>query len=575
MFKILFGYIKKQPFKYMFLNLAVVINAVIFNLTPYFFAQILSAASYGDTDRIIKYLGVIAGILIFTTIFWEFGCASVIVRIYADVLVSAKSDAIKALQNMDYQYHTSKSTGKIISKLGKFDNALFWFLYGLNMFMLNKVIALILPVIIIFKIAPSVSYAMVILLALFGPIFFLLLKNNFKWRTRANEQENKYSDVVVDNLIAFDTVKAFAKEGKELDRIGRQLALFGKTIVRADISYRFLYGGVRMIGVIVSVIGIIMTINLYKEGFLDIGGLALIIGYVLYYSMYMTDFAFNLREVVKASSDMKNFSELLMLKPTIVNSTNAKEMINPRGGICFKDVGFKYDKDEAVRDIDFIIKPKERVAFIGPSGSGKTTIAKLIMRYYDAQRGEIKIDGENIKDVKLESLRKIIGIVPQDPVMFNDTVLFNVGYALEKPNKTRIIEACKLAQIHEFIESLPEGYDTVIGERGIKLSGGQRQRLAIARMILKQPQILIFDEATSQLDSESEKLIHNALKVASKDKTTLIIAHRLSTVVDCDRIYVVNKGVIDQVGTHNELLKGGGLYKKLWEIQSSGFISTD
>jgi ATP-binding cassette subfamily B protein len=262
-------------------------------------------------------------------------------------------------------------------------------------------------------------------------------------------------------------------------------------------------------------------------------------------------------------------------EPSIKEKKNAKKIGDISKGISFSNVSFTYtesedgeEKEYVLDGIDFDIKLDETVAFVGKSGSGKTTLAKLLMRYYDVDEGSIEVNGIDVRDLKLKSLRKAIGLVPQDPTMFNETIKYNISYGNPDASMEEIKEAAKSVALDKFIETLPKGYDTVVGERGIKLSGGQRQRLAIARVMLENPEIIIFDEATSQLDSENEKAIQEAFDNLTEHKTTVVIAHRLSTIMHADKIVVFDEGKIVESGTHNDLMALGGIYAMLWKLQT-------
>jgi ABC-type multidrug transport system fused ATPase/permease subunit len=278
---------------------------------------------------------------------------------------------------------------------------------------------------------------------------------------------------------------------------------------------------------------------------------------------------------MKASVDLQKYVDVMETKSKVVEKDNAKNIGEIIKGVSFKDVSFTYIESEdgkqkqyVLEDIDFDINLDQTVAFVGRSGSGKTTLAKLLMRYYDVDKGEIRINGIDVRDLKLKSLRKSIGLVPQDPVMFNETIKYNISYGNPKASMKDVKMAAKNAALDTFIESLPKGYDTIVGERGIKLSGGQRQRLAIARVMLENPEIIVFDEATSQLDSENEKAIQEAFRNLTEHKTTIVIAHRLSTIMHADKIVVFDEGKIVETGTHEKLMDSDGIYAMLWRLQT-------
>jgi ATP-binding cassette subfamily B protein len=291
------------------------------------------------------------------------------------------------------------------------------------------------------------------------------------------------------------------------------------------------------------------------------------------------NFLFNLRELAKKYSDLNTYFELLDEPISVLDPVHPQQITTPKGTVVFDHVTFAYDNsDEPVLDdFDLVIKGGESVALVGYSGAGKTTIAKLLMRMYDPQQGAITLDDVNLKNLTKDTLRSKVGIVPQDPLLFNNTVYYNIAYAKNGATKEEVLEAADAAKVTDFVKKLADGYDTVVGERGIKLSGGQRQRLAIARVLLEKPEILVFDEATSALDSASEKTIQTAfwsmVRNKNKPRTAIIIANRLSTIMKADRIVVMDKGKIVEVGTHQKLLEDKkGIYHSLWTLQRDGFI---
>jgi ATP-binding cassette subfamily B protein len=281
----------------------------------------------------------------------------------------------------------------------------------------------------------------------------------------------------------------------------------------------------------------------------------------------------NIRAVYESISDANEMTALLIQPRSIVDKEGAGALDVKNGEIVFENMSFKYGQREIMKDFNLSIKAGERVAFVGPSGGGKSTILKLLFRFYDLSGGKITIDGQNIAEVTQDSLRQSLSLVPQDPILFHRPLIENIRYARQDATDEEVIRASKLAHAHEFIEKSQHGYQTMVGERGIKLSGGERQRIAIARAILKDAPILILDEATSSLDSESEMLIQDALNTLMKGRTTIVVAHRLSTIMAMDRIVVIKDGTIVEEGKHDELLKAEqGMYQKLWEIQAGGFV---
>jgi ATP-binding cassette subfamily B protein len=402
-----------------------------------------------------------------------------------------------------------------------------------------------------------------------------LLKWNVKIRKRVNNESDKIGGVISDNMIGFETVKAFGQEGYEIDRLEKKFDKWQKECMRYLISYRFFNGSIYIVTLVSVVIMLLMAFNKVSEGLWTTGMLVTIIGYSTGLIWKTFNLLFKVRDYVKATVDLQKFVDIMNTKPSIVEKENARDIGEITKGISCKDLSFTYTESEdgkdttyVLEDINFDIELNETVALVGKSGSGKTTLAKLIMRYYDVDKGSISINGIDVRDIKLKSLRKSIGLVPQDPVMFNESIKYNISYGNPDASMKKIKSAAKSASLDSFINSLPKGYDTVVGERGIKLSGGQRQRLAIARVMLENPEIIIFDEATSQLDSENERAIQKAFKNLTEDKTTIIIAHRLSTIMHADKIVVFDEGKIVEVGTHNELMSTQGIYSLLWKLQT-------
>jgi ABC-type transport system involved in Fe-S cluster assembly fused permease/ATPase subunit len=304
------------------------------------------------------------------------------------------------------------------------------------------------------------------------------------------------------------------------------------------------------------------------SGELTLGDLVLVNTLMLQLFMPLGFLGIVYRQLKYALADMDLMFKLLDRDAEIKDSDSASELIVTNGEVAFENVNFSYQPERQIlRDVSFSIAPGKKVAIVGPSGSGKSTIARLLFRFYDVNEGRILIDGQDISSVKQDSLRRAIGIVPQDTVLFNDTIYYNLQYAKPDASREEVVNAAKMAHIHTFIENLPQGYDTVVGERGLKLSGGEKQRVAIARVILKKPKVLVFDEATSSLDSHSEQAILSALDEVAQNHTTMVIAHRLSTIVDADMILVLEEGRVVEQGKHQDLLQQHGIYAQMWALQ--------
>jgi ABC-type multidrug transport system fused ATPase/permease subunit len=314
------------------------------------------------------------------------------------------------------------------------------------------------------------------------------------------------------------------------------------------------------------------TLILWQRGLFTIGDFVLVQSYLLGLFNQLTNINQNMRRCYDAIADASEMIEIIKMPHEVADLPRAPELAVTRGEIVFDDAGFSYPNGQpALEHFTLTVAGGEKLALVGPSGAGKTTVTRLLLRFYDVTSGAIRIDGQNIKNVTQDSLRNAIAFVPQEPILFHRTIMENIRYGRRDARDGEVIAASRAAHCDEFIKSLSEGYETLVGERGVKLSGGERQRVAIARAILKNAPILVLDEATSSLDSESEALIRDALQTLMKGKTVIVIAHRLSTIMKMDRIVVIEGGGIAAQGSHQELLEQGGLYKKLWSIQAGGF----
>jgi ATP-binding cassette subfamily B protein len=565
-----YQFLLKYKKRFIFFAIFLVALGILESILPYFYKLFIDAIPSGDYQVLLQILYVYLAVRLAKL------AVDVITYILGDsVLLSSARDArmavFRKIQDLDFAFHLSKSTGSMISSIKRGDGAFFSFFHIFNIHLMRVLINFLVVLFFLVRTDYRIGLIMVVV---FGINFFIslfLIRNNIGARKGFNKAEDNTSAVIVDNLLNFETVKLFAKEDKELSRLKDIFVPWLKKLWEYANSFRvidIIVGGIGNLGVfLVLLFGLI----LFDKGEVTAGEFIMIIGFISTFYYRFFELVFELRNLAKFQTDLQKYFEPLYQETMVKDPDNPVKPKDIKGEIKFVNLNFSYPegKQDALNDINLTIKPGESVAFVGHSGAGKTTIMKLIMRFFDITSGQILLDGINIKDMRKDTLRSFMGVVPQDPILFNNTIEYNIAYGAENPSQGDITRAVKMANLDEFVDTMPNGLNTNVGERGVKLSGGQKQRLAIARMILADPRIIVFDEATSQLDSQSEKKIQDAFWRSSKDKTTLIVAHRLSTVVKADKIVVMENGSIVEVGTHNQLLKNKkGLYTHFWNLQT-------
>ena len=397
---------------------------------------------------------------------------------------------------------------------------------------------------------------------------FIVTDWRVRFRREMNERNSEANTKSVDSLLNYETVKYFANEEHEAQRYDRALHAYERAAVKSETTLALLNVGQGAI-IATGLIGIMLLAGQgVAAGNMTVGDFVLVNTYLIQLYTPLNFLGMVYRNLKQSLTDLEQLMALVKIEPEIEDRPGAPGLAVQRGAVTFRHVDFRYDpRREILRDVDFAVPPGGSVAIVGPSGAGKSTIARLLFRFYDVSAGAIEIDGQDIRDITQDSLRRAIGVVPQDTVLFNDTIFYNIAYGRPGASRAEIEEAARFAHIHDFIAALPDGYQTMVGERGLKLSGGEKQRVAIARVILKTPKILIFDEATSALDTKTEREIQASLAEVAAGHTTLAIAHRLSTVVDADQILVIEAGRIVERGDHRELLARGGVYAAMWARQ--------
>ncbi|MCF6323335.1 MAG: ABC transporter ATP-binding protein/permease [Gammaproteobacteria bacterium] len=481
------------------------------------------------------------------------------------------------LHALSLSFHLDRQTGGISRDIERGSRGISFLLSFLVFNILPTLVEITLIALILFS-NYNIWFALVPFVTAVIYIAFTLIVTEWrmKYRRKMNEMDSRANTRAIDSLINFETVKYFGNEAFETSRYDENLRVWERAAVKNQTSLASLNVGQGVIIAIGITILMLLASQGVAEGELTIGDLVLINAYLLQMFIPMNFLGFVYREIKHSLVDIERMFGILGENKAIEDKPDAKTLAVTSGKVQFDHVAFHYDKNRQIlNDIDFTIQPGEKVAVVGGSGGGKSTLVRLLFRFYDVQNGAIKIDGQDIRDVTQQSLRESIGIVPQDTVLFNDTIYYNIAYAKPDAAKEEIERAAEMAHLKNFIESLPEGYETMVGERGLKVSGGEKQRIAIARAILKNPRILIFDEATSALDSESEKAILSAFSEIATDHTTLVIAHRLSTIIDADQILVMDKGQIVERGTHRQLLAAGKIYAGMWALQQEQQRSTE
>ncbi len=473
------------------------------------------------------------------------------------------------LHNLSLRFHLERQTGGMSRDIERGTAGI--------RFLLNFMLFNILPTIL------EIGFVAVILLVKYDPWFcvvtlatlvvyiaFTLVVTEWRmiFRRNMNEMDSKANTRAIDSLLNYETVKYFGNEGFEARRYDETLQSWEKAAVRNQTSLSLLNTGQGAVIAVGVTILMLMAGQGVVRGTMSIGDLVLVNAFLIQLYMPLHFLGFVYREIRHSLADMERMFGLLGQHTEVSDAPDARELKVSGGAIRFEHVSFGYDiRRQILQDISFDVPAGHKVAVVGASGAGKSTLSRLLFRFYDATTGRILIDGQDIRAVTQKSLRRAIGIVPQDTVLFNDTIYYNIAYGRPEAVRGEIIEAARAAHINQFVESTPDQYDTIVGERGLKLSGGEKQRVAIARTLLKNPPILVFDEATSALDSRTEKAIQAELLEIATNHTTLVIAHRLSTIMDADQILVMDHGRIVERGTHNELLLRNGAYAHMWALQ--------
>ena len=494
---------------------------------------------------------------------------AIFAKVAQHAIRSAALNVFRHLHRLALRFHLERQTGGLNRIIERGTKAI----ESLLSFMLFNILPTVLEIVLVAVILWTLFdfwFAFVTMVTVVGYIAFTMIVTEWrlKFRRAMNESDQDANTKAIDSLLNYETVKYFGNEDHEADRFDTSLIRYQRAAVRSQESLSMLNVGQSVI------IAIGLTLVMYMAGrgiiagTMSVGDFVVVNTYLMQLYQPLNFFGFVYRTIKQSLVDIHAMFTLLDQEREIEDAPDAQPLRATDGHVQFQDVAFGYDARRPIlKGISFEVQPGRKVAIVGPTGAGKSTISRLLFRFYDPNAGRILIDGQDIRSVTQQSLRAAIGIVPQDTVLFNDTIFYNIAYGRPSASRAEIEDAARLARIHDFIAGLPDGYDTTVGERGLKLSGGEKQRVAIARTILKQPCILLFDEATSALDTTTERAIQANLSEVSSGRTTLVIAHRLSTVIDADEIIVLDAGRIVERGRHADLLGLDGAYAALWRQQ--------
>lgn len=544
-------------------------------IQPFFYRALINFVSAGDYSSVDYPIKMVAYITLMA-ILYNVGWRSIVAA--TNILQGkTKRDLYQTcydyVLNHSQDFFSNNFVGGLVSKIGRFDRA-YETIADEIIFGGGRTVVLLIAIFITLAYQiPEAATILAVWVAFYLLITYKLNKYRFKYDLATAEQDTKATGHVADTIANATTIKLFTSEAKEQSE-------FGKIVHEQYLRRRKSWDISNYIDIVQGGLMIILefalmyaAVKLWQQGKITVGDFILLQSFMLNVFHHLWNIGRNIRRLYQSMADANEMTEILLTTHEIVDIDDAKKLSVNEGKIKFENVSFQYRNNRSIfSNFNLEVSGGERVALVGPSGGGKSTIVKLLFRFYDLSKGQILIDDQDISKVTAKSLRSQISLVPQDPILFHRSIFENIRYAKPSASKAEVITAAKAAHCHEFISRLPNDYQTLVGERGVKLSGGERQRVAIARAILKNAPILILDEATSSLDSESESLIQSALKNLMKDKTTIVIAHRLSTIMAMDRIVVIEKGKISEQGKHSELLRAGeGKYQRLWHIQAGSF----
>ncbi len=558
--------------------LLLLVSKLVAVTTPFFYKAAVDALA-GDTPSAAWVMGagavgltVAYGVARLMTVGLQQLRDVVFAKVGQRALRQLALETFQHIHRLSMRYHITRKTGglsRIIERGVKGVE----FLLRFMLFSMGPLVLELLMISVILYFVFDIWYLAVVVVTIWAYVWFTFKVTEWrvKIRKQMNDQDTEANQKAIDSLLNFETVKYFGAEAREAARYDAAMAGYEQGALKTSYSLAFLNFGQSVIITTGLVVVMVLAAIGVQKGQLTVGDFVMVNAYMVQITMPLNFLGTVYREIRQSLVDMAEMFDLLEQPAEVVDKPDAKPLVVTNGEVAFDDVYFGYEAARPIlKGVSFRVEGGRSLAIVGPSGSGKSTIGRLLFRFYDVTGGAIRIDGQDIRDVTLESLHAAIGVVPQDTVLFNDTVLYNIAYGRPDATREEIEAAARAAKIHDFIVSLPDGYETTVGERGLKLSGGEKQRVGIARTLLKNPPILLLDEATSALDSETERDIQESLRMMGKGRTVITIAHRLSTIVDADQITVLENGVVVERGTHEELLALNGRYASMWKRQQAG-----
>ena len=558
---------KEMPFRIFLAFIFLILATIVTVYTPFLYGKAVDLVSEGKQVNLNLLWFVIGSYALarLGQVFFDEAKEFVFARVAQKAVRGAALKAFQHLHSLSLSFHLNRQTGGLTRAIDRGSKGI-EFLLRFAAFEIVPVLVELIAVGIVLWATFGLAYAAVTVTTVIIYIIYTIKVTEWRIaiRRKMNLADENASTKAIDSLLNFETVKYFNSEKIEADRFDNAMKSYEDSAVKARASLSVVNIGQ---GAIIA-IGLFLIMGMAGEDIasekMSIGDFVVVNTFLLQLYLPLNFLGFVYREIRQSLLDIGRMFALVDEMPDIVDKENAYDLDVHSGKIEFKNIKFSFGNRVILKNLSFVVNPGHKVAIVGPTGAGKSTISKLLFRFYDPSSGIISIDNQNIKDVTQSSLRSNIGVVPQDTVLFNDTIKYNIAYSKPGASIEEINNAAKLSSIDRFIANLEIGYDTIVGERGLKLSGGEKQRVAIARALLKNPKIFIFDEATSALDSKTEKSIEKSLKKLSNKNTTLVIAHRLSTIIDADKIIVLENGIIAEQGSHKELIKKNGLYAEMW-----------